>query len=98
MILKKRQPSERTLCGRIDLSPRGSPPWQKPYGPEGTVQNKATDGSMAARLSFEGAYGPQCCPEFRSAEFTAKHKEFAWQSPFLRDLPSRLWTTFQAAQ
>ena len=98
VILKKRQPSERTLCGRIDLSPRGLPTWLKPYGPAGAVQNKATDASMAAQMSFVAAYGPQCGPEFRAEEFTAKHQEFAWQSPSLRDMPSKPWATFQAAR
>jgi hypothetical protein len=98
VILKKRQPSERTLCGRIDLSPRGLPTWQKPYGPAGAVQNKATDASMAAQMGFVAAYGPQCGPEFRADEFTAKHPEFAWQNPSLRDMPSKPWATFQAAR
>ena len=98
VILKKPQPSERTLCGRVDLSPRGLPQWQKPYGPAGAVQNKATDASMTARMSFVAAYGPLCGPEFRVDEFTAKHKEFAWQSPSLRDMPSKPWATFQAAR
>jgi len=97
VVLKKRQPDERSLCGRIDLSPRGAPPWLKPYGPGGAVQNKAADATMAARLSFSAAIGPQCGPEFRSAEFTAKHKEFAWQSPLLHDLAALPWTVLQAA-
>ena len=36
------QPSERSLCGHVDLSPRGMTAWQPPYGVAGTVQNKAT--------------------------------------------------------
>src|ERR1041385_556461 len=35
----KTEPSERTLCGHIDLSSRGSEPWQKPFGAAGAVQN-----------------------------------------------------------
>ncbi len=95
VITKKHEPSERTLCGRIDLSPRGALPWQLPYGPAGTVQNKATDASLASGLSFTAADGPQCGPEFRSAEFLAKHREFSWQSPSLRDMPARPWTPFR---
>ena len=41
---KKIEPDERTLCGHIDLSPRGSKPWQPEYGPAGAVQNKAANG------------------------------------------------------
>ena len=57
---KKTEPSERTLCGHIDLSPRGSKPWQPEYGPAGTVQNKAADGAMVAQMSFTAAMGHSC--------------------------------------
>ncbi len=89
-------PSERTLCGRIDLSPRGLPDWQPPYGPSGAVQNKAADATMAEHLSFSAAAGPQCGPTFRAAEHLKKHPEFNWQKG-LRDLPALPWTTFQAS-
>jgi hypothetical protein len=62
------------------------------------VQNKATDAWMAAQLRFAAAYGPWCGPEFRVSEFTAKYKEFAWQSPSLRDMPSKPWETFQESR
>lgn len=61
------------------------------------MQNKVTDRTMAAGLSFAAAYGPQCGPEFKGAEFVTKHKEFAWQSSFLRDMPAKPWTDFKAA-
>ena len=37
---KKDDADERTLCGHIELSPRGDPSWQPPYGTAGAVQNK----------------------------------------------------------
>src|ERR1051325_9047460 len=36
----KVEPSERTLCGHIELSPRGMGSWQGAYAPAGAVQNK----------------------------------------------------------
>ena len=42
-------PSERTLCGHVDLSPRGMPTWQAPYAPAGAVQNKVTDAAGPRR-------------------------------------------------
>src|SRR5579871_4800721 len=48
---KSTTPSERTLCGHIDLSARGSKPWQPSFGPAGAVQNKAADATMAAHMS-----------------------------------------------
>lgn len=97
VVSKKHGADERTLCGRIDLSPRGMPPWQKPFGAAGAVQNKATDAALAERLSFMAAYGPLAGPKFESAAFTAKHQEFAWQSPRLRDMAAQPWTLFEAA-
>ena len=94
----KADPNERTLCGHIDLSPRGSQPWQPPYGIAGTVQNKVTDAAMAGNMSLTVALGHSCGIHFKAAEHLKKHAEFAWQKEILRDMPSRPWTTFTAAR
>src|SRR6185437_4304933 len=83
---KKESPSERTLCGHIDLSPRGSKPWQSEYGLARTVQNKAADAAMIHAMSLT------------AAEHLQKHPEYAWQKDILRDLNSYAWTTFQIAR
>jgi hypothetical protein len=90
-------PNERTLCGHIDLSPRGSKPWQSEYGPAGAVQNKAGDAAMLSRMSFTAAMGHSCGIDFNAAEHLKEHPAFAWQSPVLRDLDSHPWTKFQVA-
>ena len=90
-------PDERTLCGHIDLSPRGSKPWQNEYGPAGAVQNKAADAAMIARLELTASMGHSCGLDFKAAEHIKKHPEFAWQKDVLRDLDSHPWTTFRAA-
>lgn len=95
---KKDQPSERTLCGHIDLSSRGSKPWMPAYGAAGAVQAKAANSTMAAKMSFEAAMGHPCGIHFKAADHLKRHPEFAWQKPLLRDLDSRPWTTFQAGQ
>ena len=95
---KKDDPDERTLCGHIDLSPRGSPPWQPPYGIGGAVQNKAADASMAGYMSLTASAGHSCGLHFRAAEHLRLHPEFAWQKKLLRDMESRPWTTFVSSQ
>ncbi len=95
---KKTAPSERTLCGHIELSPRGSKPWQPEYGPAGAVQNKATDGTMAAHMSFTAAMGHSCGIDFKAAEHLKSHPDFDWEKDVLRDLDSHPWTTFRIAQ
>ena len=92
----KTDPDERTLCGHIDLSPRGSLPWEPAYGTAGAVQAKATDAAMAEGMSLTAALGHSCGIGFKAREHLRKHPEFAWQRPILRDMPSRPWTTFRA--
>ena len=93
---KSGAPSERTLCGHIDLSPRGMKPWQEEFGPAGTVQAKAADAGMVQRLEMDAAMGHPCGLDFRAAPFLAQHPQFAWQKALLRDLPARPWTRFTA--
>ena len=95
---KKTVPSERTLDGHIDLSPRGSPPWQPPFGIAGAVQNKAADGAMAERMSMTAALGHACGIDFKAAAHLKGHPEFSWQKTILRDMPSRPWTTFTVSR
>lgn len=88
--------NERTICGRIDLSPRGSGGWQPPHGPCGAVQNKVADSAHIQRMALRGAMGPQCGKDFKVKEFLAKHPEFRYQEGVLRDLPRGSWTEFTA--
>jgi hypothetical protein len=92
----KTEPSERTLCGHIDRSARGSGTWMPAYGIAGAVQNKATDATLASRLSFTAAMGHACGVDFIAADHLKAHPEFAWQEPVLRDLKSQPWTTIAA--
>lgn len=93
----KEQPDERTLCGHIELSPRGSKPWQPEFGPAGAVQNKASSAAMAERMELTAALGHSCGLHFKAAKHIAEHPEFAWQAPVVRDLDSHAWTVFRAA-
>lgn len=93
----KNEPSERTLCGHVDLSPRGSKPWQRPYGTAGAVQNKVSDATLAANMSFMAAMGHACGRNFKAAEHLKRHPEFAWQKNILKDLDSYPWTKFEIA-
>ncbi len=95
-VTGKTQPSERTLCGHVELSPRGMGAWQPAYGTAGAVQNKATDATMAARLSFTAAAGHACGHDFLAAQHLAAHPELAWQEPELRDLKAYPWTQITA--
>jgi len=92
------EPDERTLCGHIDLSTRGVPPWEPPYGTAGTVQNKAADATMAEQMSFSAAMGHACGLHFKAARHLKAHREQAWEKSELRNIDSRPWTVFHIAK
>jgi hypothetical protein len=95
---KKEEADERTLDGHIDLSARGSQPWQPPFGIAGAVQNKAADSAMVAQMSFAAAAGHACGKNFKAQEHLREHPEFGWEQGLLRDMDAFPWTTFSVAK
>jgi len=95
----KNQPNERSLCGHVEVSPRGVKEWEwAPYNPGGAVQGKATDSKMAAKMSFAARAGHPCGADFLATDFLEKHPEYAWQKPLLHDMKAGPWTVFTAGQ
>ena len=93
---KKQGPSQRTLCGHVDVSSTGIPEWgYPPYNPAGAVNAKAADSSMASKMSLVARTGRPCGQDFLVHPFLAKHPEFAWESPALGDMKGNPWATFQ---
>ncbi len=95
---KTNQPSERTLDGEIDKSPRGDGDWQPPFAPAGAVQNKVADATMIQALSFTAHAGHASGDDFHAAELLKAHPEFSWQKQYLRDMKAQPWTTFIATK
>jgi Phospholipase B len=95
---KQTLPSERTLCGHVDLSPRGMGEWQPPYGTAGTVQNKATTAAMAEKMQLVAAAGHACGLDFKAQQHLQAHPEFDWEKDLLRDMDSQPWTQFEATK
>ena len=91
-------PSERSLCGHVDLSPRGMGDWFAAWGPAGTVQSKVADAAMAKRMALEAAMGHPCGQTYRAAPHLAKHPAFAWAKPLMRDLVASPWTLVRGAE
>ncbi len=94
----KEDADERTLDGHIDLSPRGSQPWQPPFGMAGAVQNKATDAKQASEMTFMAAAGHACGMDFKAADHVRAHPEFSWQKDLQRDMNAHAWTSFSVAK
>ncbi len=51
-------------------------------------------GVMSGKMVLEAAMGHACGVRFSAAEHMSRHPEFAWESPFLRDLVPYPWTSF----
>jgi hypothetical protein len=92
---KKVEGNANTLCGHVENDPRGAPEWEweKSY-PGGTVQAKATDGTLASQMKLWASMGHPCGQNFVAKDFLAKHPEFKWQEKYLRDMPGQPWTLF----
>jgi hypothetical protein len=96
---EKPLPNERALCGHVDASPRGVKEWAwDAFNPGGSVQGKAADSAMAAKMSFIARAGHPCGADFTAADFLERHPEFSWQKPLLRDMKAGPWTVFAAGQ
>jgi hypothetical protein len=95
VIDKKAGPTERSLCGTVDTSPRGIPDWDwPPFFPGGTVQAKVTTAAMAEKMQLWAAMGHPCAPDFVANDFLAKHPEFNWARGLLRDMKTQPWSEF----
>ncbi len=93
------QPNERALCGHVDNSSRGIKEWGwDAYDPGGAVQGKATDSTMAAKMSFVARAGHPCGADFLAEPFLQHHPEYSWQKPLLRDMKAGPWTVFSSGQ
>jgi hypothetical protein len=96
-VEQKPGPNERTLCGCVERSPRGTPEWDwGPYFPGGTVQVKVLDSATASRMEFWAALGHACGGDFVVDSFLKAHPEYDWMRGLLRDMPARPWTLFSA--
>jgi Phospholipase B len=85
------------IDGHIDMDPRGSPEWNEgPYWPMGAVQGKVTTTDLANKMQFWAHMGHPSGDDFLAAPYFAKHPEYKWMSPYLRDMKAYPWTLFSA--
>ena len=97
VILKKEGPTERTLCGLVDTSPRGLPEWEwAPFYPGGTVQAKVTDSKTAEAMQMWAAMGHPCAPDFVAEDYLKQRPEWAWTRGLLTDMKTQPWASFTA--
>ena len=92
---KKEKSSGLTLCGHFDGDEVTATYWGQPgFDPNGAVQGKATDGTLAMGMKFWAIIGHPCGQPFIASKFLSAHPEFSYQKEFLRDMPGEVWTLF----
>lgn len=93
---KQDKASSLSLCGHNDEDERGCPNFDwKPFYPDGAIQAKATDGTLASEMKLWAIMGRPCGEPFNAAKFLEAHPEFSWQKSFLRDMPGEKWALFE---
>lgn len=99
MAAGKEGSNSNVLCGHVDEDPKGMPEsgWA-PFSPAGSVQGKVTSTALVKEMRMWAHMGHPCGRDFVAAEFLAKHPEFAWQKPYLKDLKAQPWTLFEAGK
>ncbi|MGC2160576.1 MAG: C45 family peptidase, partial [Silvibacterium sp.] len=96
-FLHEGKADQRTLCGHVEQSKDGVALWGwGPYYPGGSVQGKATDSDMTAKMSFVARAGHPCGENFYAKPFLATHPEYSWQAPILKDMIAGPWTVFNS--
>jgi hypothetical protein len=96
--LNKKQAYNRCVIdGHVDEDPKGVPEWHEgPYYPMGAVQGKVTTSDLAKKMQFWAHMGHPGGTDFLAAPYFAKHPEYKWMSPYLRDMKAYPWTLFSA--
>jgi hypothetical protein len=68
-----------------------------PYYPIGTVNAKVVTADLARQMRFWARMGFPDGSTFTAKPFLEQHKEYAWQSPLLRDITPHPWALFDIA-
>jgi hypothetical protein len=85
------------IDGHVENDPKGVPEWSEgPFYPMGAVQGKVTTTDLANKMELWAHMGHPGGADFLAAPFFAKHPEYKWQSPYLRDMKAYPWTLFKA--
>jgi hypothetical protein len=96
VVAGKVDPNERTLCGRVEVSPRGVPEWDwPPFFPGGTIQAKVLHATPNGQAAFWGQVG-HGGSDFIAEAFLKEHKEYEWMRGLLRDIKVEPWTFFES--
>jgi hypothetical protein len=101
VYLDKINPSSRTVDGHYELDPLeylSLPDWSVPFSPDGTVDGKASNSSMARNLSFSARWGSSSGMPFNATSFLEEHIQWSHLNGHLLDRPTQPWTVFRSRE
>jgi hypothetical protein len=97
VYLKKINPSSRTIDGHYELDAEEYPgDVDPPFYPDGTVDGKVANATMAKNMSFWARWGSSSGLPFDASEFLKEHIQYSDLKGYLKDRPTRPWTIFAA--
>jgi len=99
VYLKKDNPCSRTVDGHYELDAReymSQPGRPLPYQPQGAVDGKVMDSTLAEDLMFWARWGNSSGMPFDADEFLNEHIQWSHLDGYLKDRPSQPWTLFRA--
>ena len=96
-FLHKDNPGGRTLCGHWEIDDQLYGP-SEPFSPEGTLDGKVVDATMAKQMSFSARWGSACGIPFSGTKFLEAHPQYEWMTGLLPDRPTQPWTVFKAGE
>ena len=89
------KPTRGTICGHVELDPRGWPEWNcGPYYPFGTTDGIVTNSNLTKRGEFWAHWGKPCGTDFIAQKFFNAHPEYNQLAPNTYDLISYPWALF----
>lgn len=91
-VHKKTGASLSTLMAHGETDPRPLDPDSPPYAPTGTVNAKVVTADLAKRMKFWARIGFPDGSTFVVKPYLAAHKNFAWLTPYLKDIAINPWT------
>lgn len=90
-------PCSRTICSHYELDPReymSQSDRPVPFAPRGAVDGIVCSTKTADTQGFIARYGSSCGRPFSASKFLNLHPQFDYLKPYLKDRPSKPWTSF----
>ncbi len=91
-------PCSRTIEGHYELDPMQYWPARRPYSPQGALDGKVMDSTMAKDMTFEARWGSSSGMAFDATSFLKSHQQWNSLAGYLEDRPSQPWTQFKSGE